>query len=151
MESIWHIGIAVPDLGQGKKELGQVFGLRWRPDRVRRLTIADAAGRPHEVECHVVFSLGGPFAVEVWQAIPGTPLDMPAGGGVHHIGYWVDDLDTSKKQLDDVGVALEHDGSTHGGVFTYHRGKRSGLRVELIDASGRAVFYERWGLEPPAA
>jgi hypothetical protein len=24
------------------------------------------------VECHVVFSLGGPFAVEVWQAIPGT-------------------------------------------------------------------------------
>jgi hypothetical protein len=26
-ESIWHIGIAVPDLDKGKKELGDVFGL----------------------------------------------------------------------------------------------------------------------------
>jgi hypothetical protein len=31
MASIWHIGIAVPDLEKGKKELGEVFGLRWRP------------------------------------------------------------------------------------------------------------------------
>ena len=33
MESIWHIGIAVPDLDKGKKELGEVFGLDWRPVR----------------------------------------------------------------------------------------------------------------------
>ena len=81
MGSIWHIGIAVPDLEKGQQKLGEVFGLRWRPARVRKLTLTDAAGRPSEVECHVVFSLGGPFAVEVWQAIPGTPLDMPQAGG----------------------------------------------------------------------
>ena len=103
MGSIWHIGIAVPDLERGQKELGAVFGLRWRPARVRKLTLADAAGRPYEVECHVVFSLGGPFAVEVWQAIPGTPLDMPEAGGVHHIGYWVDDLAAEAKRLDALG------------------------------------------------
>jgi hypothetical protein len=45
MTSIWHIGIAVPDLEQGTKELGDVFGLRWRPARVRKLTLNDAAGR----------------------------------------------------------------------------------------------------------
>jgi hypothetical protein len=45
MASIWHIGIAVPDLEKGKMELGEVFGLRWRPARVRKLTLADAAGR----------------------------------------------------------------------------------------------------------
>jgi catechol 2,3-dioxygenase-like lactoylglutathione lyase family enzyme len=67
------------------------------------LTLADAAGRPYEVECHVVFSLGGPFAVEVWQAIPGTPLDVPEGGGVHHIGYWVDDFAAEAKRLDALG------------------------------------------------
>jgi hypothetical protein len=44
MGSIWHIGIAVPDLEEGKEELGEVFGLRWRPARVRKLTLADAAG-----------------------------------------------------------------------------------------------------------
>jgi hypothetical protein len=37
------------------------------------------------VECHVAF-FAGPFAVKVWQAIPGTPLDIPQSGGVHHIG-----------------------------------------------------------------
>ena len=103
MGSIWHIGIAVPDLEEGKEELGEVFGLRWRPARVRKLTLTDAAGRSYEVECHVVFSLGGPFAVEVWQAIPGTPLDMPRTGGVHHIGYWVDDLPAEAKRLDTLG------------------------------------------------
>jgi hypothetical protein len=29
MGSIWHIGIAVPDLKKGQQELGEVFGLRW--------------------------------------------------------------------------------------------------------------------------
>ena len=43
MESIWHIGIAVSELDQGKKELGEVFGLRWRPAGVRNLTLADPA------------------------------------------------------------------------------------------------------------
>ena len=105
MGSIWHIGIAVPDLEKGQKELGEVFGLRWRPARVRNLTLADAAGRSYAVECHVVFSLGGPFAVEVWQAISGTPLDMPQAGGVHHIGYWVDDLAAEAKRLDALGYA----------------------------------------------
>src|SRR5712671_7162913 len=103
MGSIWHIGIAVPDLENGQKELGNVFGLRWRPARVRKLTLADAAGRPYEVECHVAFSLGGPFAVEVWQAIPGTPLDIPESGGVHHIGYWVDDITAEAQRLSALG------------------------------------------------
>lgn len=105
MGSIWHIGIAVPDLEKGMSELGEVFGIRWRPARVRRLTLDDPAGRPHEVECHVAFSLGGPFAVEVWQAIPGTPLDLREGGGVHHIGYWVDDLAAEAKRLAALGYA----------------------------------------------
>src|ERR1700704_3511476 len=78
---------------------------RWPSARVRKLTLADAAGRPYAVECHVAFSLGGPFAVEVWQAIPGTPLDMPEAGGVHHIGYWVDDLAAEAKRLDAPGYA----------------------------------------------
>jgi len=51
-------------------------------------------------ECHVAFSLGGPFAVEVWQAIPGTPLDVPEAGGVHHIGCWVDYLAAEARRLD---------------------------------------------------
>ena len=45
MESMWHIGISVPDLEQGKEDLGEVSRLRWRLARVRKLALADAAGR----------------------------------------------------------------------------------------------------------
>jgi catechol 2,3-dioxygenase-like lactoylglutathione lyase family enzyme len=129
MESIWHIGIAVPDLEQGKKELGEVFGLRWRPARVRMLTLVDMAGRTHEVECHVVFSQGGPFAVEAWQAIPGSPLEMPAGGGVHHIGYWVDDLAAEARRLDALGYPRY---ATAGTTPLLNQGP-AGTLVELCD------------------
>ena len=128
MGSIWHIGIAVHDLEKGQRELSEVFGLRWRPARVRRLTLADAADR-YEVECHVVFSLGGPFAVEVWQAIPGTPLDMPDGGGVHHIGYWVDDLAAESKRLDALGYPAY---ATVGTTPLLYRGP-AGTIIELCD------------------
>ena len=129
MGSIWQVGIAVPDLEKGQKELGGVFGLRWRPARVRKLTLADAAGRPYAVECHVAFSLGGPFAVEVWQAIPGTPLDMPEAGGVHHIGYRVDGLAAEAKRLDALGYAGY---ATAGTTPLLNRGP-AGTFIELCD------------------
>ena len=129
MESIWHIGIAVPELETGQEELGEIFGLRWRPTRVRKLTLADAAGRPHEVECHVAFSRGGPFAVEVWQAIPGTPLDIPEGGGVHHIGYWVDDIASEAKRLDALGFPAYATAAT---TPLLNRGP-AGTLIELCD------------------
>ena len=129
MGSIWHIGIAVHDLEKGQKELSEVFGLRWRPARVRKLTLLDAAGGPFAVECHVVFSLGGPFAVEVWHAIPGTPLGVPAAGGVHHIGYWVDDLAAEAKRLDALGYPSY---ATAGTTPLLNRGP-AGTLIELCD------------------
>ena len=129
MASIWHIGIAVPDLEKGKEELGEVFGLRWRPARVRKLTLLDAGGRPCDVECHVAFSLGGPFAVEVWQAIPGTPLDIPESGGVHHIGYWADDLAAEAKRLEALGYPSY---ATAGTTPLLNRGP-AGTLIELCD------------------
>ena len=129
MQSIWHIGIAVPGLKKGQKELSEVFGLAWRPARVRKLTLADAAGRPYEIECHVAFSLGGPFAIEVWQAIPGTPLDMPEVGGVHHIGYWVDDLATEANRLEALGYPSY---ATAGTTPLLNRGP-AGTLIELCD------------------
>ena len=81
------------------------------------------------MECHVAFSLGGPFAVEVWQAIPGSPLDIPEGGGVHHIGYWVDDLAAEAKRLDALGYAGY---ATAGTTPLLNRGP-AGTFIELCD------------------
>lgn len=129
MGSIWHIGIAVPELASGMKQLADVFGLCWRPVRVRELTLTDADGGQHEVTCHVAFSAGGPFAVEVWQAIPGTPLDAPASGGVHHIGYWTGDIAGEARRLEALGYPAF---ATAGTVPLLSRGP-AGTIVELCD------------------
>lgn len=126
---IWHIGFAVPSLEQGMKQFGDVFGLCWRPVRVRRLTLVDAAGRPHEAECQVAFSAGASFAVEVWQAIPGTPLAVPESGGVHHIGYWVDNLAAEAERLTGLGYPAF---ATAGATPLLHHGP-AGTLVELCD------------------
>jgi hypothetical protein len=67
------------------------------------MALKDENGRPYDVDCHVTFSLGGPFAVEVWQAIPGTPLATPESGYLHHIGYWVGDYAAEKDRLSALG------------------------------------------------
>ena len=103
MGKIWHIGMAVPDLEKGLEEIGELFDLTWRPIVTRSMTIKDGDGRSYDIDCRVTFSLGGPFAVEVWQAIPGTPLAMPESGYLHHIGYWVDDLAAESERLDHLG------------------------------------------------
>ncbi|GAA2234480.1 VOC family protein [Promicromonospora sukumoe] len=128
-QNIWHVGVAVDDLETGKAEFSQVFGVSWRPTRVRVLTLTDAHGDDHEVECHVTFSEGGPFAVELWEAIPGTPLAAPPGGGVHHIGYWVDDIAEEGERLAALGFGPY---ATVGGRPLLSAGP-SGTVVELCD------------------
>jgi catechol 2,3-dioxygenase-like lactoylglutathione lyase family enzyme len=103
MGTIWHVGMAVPDLDKGLAAIGELFDLTWRPVVTRSMTIKDESGRPHDIDCHVTFSFGGPFAVEVWQAIPDTPLAMPESGYVHHLGYWVDDYAAERERLRALG------------------------------------------------
>lgn len=99
MTRFWHVGMAVPDLDQGMAEIGKLLRLAWRPVVTRSMTITDEYGRPHPVDCHVTFSLGGPFAVEMWKAIPGTPLAVPESGYLHHLGYWAEDYAAEKERL----------------------------------------------------
>jgi catechol 2,3-dioxygenase-like lactoylglutathione lyase family enzyme len=104
MNKIWHVGIAAPDLDQTMSRLGDLFEVTWRPVVTRSRTIKDEGGSSFDVDCHVTFSVGGPFAVEVWQAIPGTPLATPESGWLHHLGYWVDDYPVEKRRLDSLGL-----------------------------------------------
>jgi hypothetical protein len=129
MGKIFHIGMAVPDLGKGLDEIGTIFNLGWRPIRIRKMTLVDASGQCYDIECHVAFSVGGPFAVEVWQAIPGTPLAMPESGYFHHIGYWADDLDAEGKRLTSLGCPTV---VTSGGIPLFNAGP-GGLLLEPCD------------------
>ena len=103
MAGIWHIAFAVPDLEQGMKEFGTAFGLGWRPVHEALARLTDEHGVEHEVTCKFTFSEGSPFAIEMWEAVPDSPLAPPGDTVLHHVGYWVDDLKAEGERLEQHG------------------------------------------------
>jgi hypothetical protein len=139
-QPFFQVGVLVEDLDAARKELSEALGVEWS-DIVERVN--------GEWRIRVCFTKQGPPYLELIEGPPGSPWEATHGSRIDHIGYWADDVNDSKRRLDEAGVALEFDGTQTGGVFTYQRGRGSGLRVELIDASGRSAFYARWGLSDP--
>jgi Glyoxalase/Bleomycin resistance protein/Dioxygenase superfamily len=125
---IWHIGLAVPDLSEGMREVGAAFAVTWRPIHERKTTVTGEDGANYDITCRFTFSTGGPFAIEMWQAIPGTPLDTPETGILHHIGYWVEDLPREVKRLEAAGFGLFMSGTS----LAINRGP-GGLMLEPCD------------------
>jgi hypothetical protein len=126
---LFHIGLAVPDLEKGMAEFGALFDLEWRPVRVAKVTLVDSTGRRSEAEVHVTFSIPGPFAIELWEAIPDTPLAMPEAGPLHHMGYWVDDLAAESERLEALGYPKV---VSAGAIPLFHQGPR-GMLIEPED------------------
>ncbi|MEV5177839.1 hypothetical protein AB0L10_44135, partial [Streptomyces flaveolus] len=86
---------------------------------------------------------GGPFAFEIWQGIPGTPLAVPETGWLHHLGYWADDHAAERTRLERLGYPPFLRGDAG---LTVHRGP-GGLGLEPCDL-GRDQPYLR-DLYPP--
>jgi Glyoxalase/Bleomycin resistance protein/Dioxygenase superfamily len=103
MRRIWHVGMAVPDLEKGMHEMSEIFDITWRPIYERQLHLKDGDGKIYDVVCRVTFSFTTPFALEIWQAVPGTPLATPEGSAVHHIGYWAEDMEAESARLTKLG------------------------------------------------
>lgn len=144
MGSVWHIGLAVPDLTQGMEQLGTAFGVRWRPVHRREVSLEDELGIVHDVVCTFTFSVGNPFAFEIWEAIPGTPLATPEHSILHHIGYWVDDLPAESQRLESHAWPC----FVSGPSIAIHRGP-GGLMLEPCDVRRDRPFLR--DLFPPGS
>ncbi|BCP15562.1 VOC family protein [Mycobacterium paraintracellulare] len=128
MNMPFHIGIAVPDLARGLEEFSDLFGVTWRPVQEVPLSLTDEHGHRHDVTMQVTFSLTSPFALELWEAIPGTPLAAPEGTFVHHLGYWTDNFESERQRLTDLGYPA----ILTSPIGVIHRGP-GGLGVEPED------------------
>jgi hypothetical protein len=130
----FHIGFAVADLDEAMDEFGRVLGLTWRQIMSASLELVDGAGNAGPVTSRFVYSAGGPPAIELVQAVPGTIFE-PTGNPFHHIGYWADDLATQSDHLVErgcplVGTIAGPDGRPSR--FAMH-GTAWGFNVELVD------------------
>jgi|ETNmetMinimDraft_35_1059890.scaffolds.fasta_scaffold307311_1 hypothetical protein len=142
---MFHIGVVVPNLDKAMDELGAAFGYDWSTIRdVDFVDLATPNGKT-SAKLRIAFASPGPPWVEVIEARDASVWSASTGAALHHLAYWVDDLEKESEHLESVGMGFELGRSDEEGRlsgFAYHLNPQGG-RVELVDESGRDGL-ERW-------
>jgi catechol 2,3-dioxygenase-like lactoylglutathione lyase family enzyme len=151
-EDLFHTGIVVDDVESTLRWFTDTAGYQWCRELAGEHEVQTAHGR-QVVPLRVVYSMNEP-RLEIVQAVPDT-LWVPADAGVHHIGYWVDDVDEGVARLVANGLHVEVTALSAVGppLWAYCKGS-SGLRIELVSrsvepamrewfADGGSFFYAR--------
>ena len=145
LHGFYHYGIVVADFEASLDELSTDLGLEWASVQRRRFDLRQPNGIV-EADFRVTYSVTGPPHFEIIEATPGTIWALGAGG-VHHLGYWSDDLAGDSRRLTDAGYVWEatYDNPEVDGPFgfTYHTLPATRLRVELVDRARQAAF-DNW-------
>jgi catechol 2,3-dioxygenase-like lactoylglutathione lyase family enzyme len=125
-----HVALVVADLDAAIASLGPALGLTWASIRVVDVGVA---------ELRLSYSQQGPPYLELLEASGRFPTAEP---GLHHIGYWSNDLAENRDTLVRAGMRVVLDGMLFGRSFVYlDAGDR--LLIELTDAKRRPAIL-RW-------
>ena len=106
-QDIFHVGIRVPDIHQAMEELGESLGLTWTE-------VVETSGQrlwtpengQQEVPLKFVYSCEGPQHLELLEGEKGSFWDGTEDSGVHHVGIWVDDVQSETDRLISLGWGL---------------------------------------------
>ena len=149
----FHAGIVVEDLDATLDDLSELFGYEWCPEINIQTPVLLPTGEA-TLDLRFTYSATVP-RLELIQSIPGT-LWVPAPmSGVHHLGYWSDDVASDGALLTARGYAVEATGVRPDGtpVWAYHRSP-DGPRIELVshalEAGPQPVLGVRPGLSRSA-
>ena len=138
---VTHAGIVVADLEAAVETLSAALGLEWAPQQHRQISIW-YRGRQVETDIGFTYSVQGPPHLELLTAKPGTPWEEP---GMHHVGFWSEDLSRDVDASEAAGLELEVTYAVdppHPVGFAYLT-TPDGLRVEYVDAA-RKLDFEAW-------
>ncbi len=138
----FHVGIVVEDLDAALVELGELFGYEWCPE----IAIANPVVLPDSeftLDLRFTYSATVP-RVEVIQSRPGTLWTPAPGSGIHHMGYWSEDMAADQALLVSRGYAEEARGVRDGvTTWAYHRSP-SGPRIELVSRALQTGLEHYW-------
>jgi Glyoxalase/Bleomycin resistance protein/Dioxygenase superfamily len=131
----YHVGIVVDDPAAIMAELTSVLGYEWADQIGGTVTVSLPDG-DRQVEMRTWYSKTAP-RLEVVQSHPGTVWTR-ASSGLHHVGYWVDDVPAIIAALEQRGYAFEAAGRLPDGppYWAYLRapagGGAAGPRLEIV-------------------
>jgi Glyoxalase/Bleomycin resistance protein/Dioxygenase superfamily len=140
LEGVAHIGIVVDDLEQAMAASPMVGS--WSSVLEWDTTVRFPDGRIERRPVRFVTAADGPAYVKMIESAPGS-VWAPTGGAqqVHHLTYWVDDLEAATSRLVDGGFRVEADGvEPDGRVRFRYLVNGLALRVELGLLANKAAF-----------
>lgn len=151
MEPFFQVGIIVEDIEASMKELSDAQGVKW----------GEVANRKYQQwNFKRVFSLQGPPYIELIEGPPGSPWDASKGSRIDHLQWWTKDMEADSRRMEAAGLTVDIDGVNNSpivgpdgakkpGIYRYFNAPKTGMRLELIDESQRAVHRQRWGIDKP--
>ncbi|MDT3442241.1 MULTISPECIES: VOC family protein [unclassified Pseudofrankia] len=141
---LFEIGLIVPDIETSIEQFHKAFGYTFAVVVDGVLPTRDADGDTVP-PMRIAVSREVSPQIELLEAVPGTHLVAPAGTGLHHLGYYVDDLQAASDALAALGIPFAR-GGFHEDVFpaswVYHE-MADGTVIELVDrqsAPARAML-----------
>lgn len=143
-EDQFHTGIVVDDLDAMVAGLSELFGYEWC-DEIAVPTPVDLPQGQITLTLRFRYSRSVP-RLEVIESVPGTLWTAVDGSGIHHLGYWSDDVPSDCDRLTARGLALEATGRRPDGTayWAYLRGQ-GGPRVELVSRDLETMLQQLWG------
>jgi len=136
ISKLFHVGVVVSDFERGLAELSELFGCEWATERSFDAPVRYPAGHTVVLRVRNALTAAQPV-IELIEAIPGT-LWTPTDSGIHHLGYWADDVESESARLEQRGWPAEVFGLAPGGhvASALHR-RADGPRIELISSAYR--------------
>jgi len=134
---IGQVGIVVNDIDQAINYLNSLGIETFEPKRIQ-ITERWLRGKPANYKCELKFARLGSVELELIQPIEGETIHKEflesKGEGIHHLGFFVADLDKEVAKLAKLGVKVIQSGRRPGGggfayLDTY---VGSGILLELI-------------------
>lgn len=129
---MFHIGVIVEDLACGMAEWSEVLGVRWRP-LFSGVSAIHRGGTVTMMTIPAVYSEDGPVHLELIPLTRGTVWDVL---GLHHVGFWSDDVETDIGRLVARGASVEAQMKRDGEVLAAYL-VLAMSRIEIIASTSR--------------
>jgi hypothetical protein len=140
----FHLGLVVDDFEETLARLSALFGYEWC-DEMGGPTNVTLPDGEIQLPLRFAYSMTVP-RLEIIRSVPGNQIWQPAAGsGIHHLGYWSDDVPADSAELTRQGYDIEAAGTGPDGVpyWAYHRGA-SGPRIELVSRKVQPSLERYW-------
>ena len=137
-----QVGVVVKDIDQAVNYYSTTFGIG--PFRLFDLDIPNVTlhGKPISLKFRAAFTRMGPIQFELIEVPEGESIYWEfldkKGEGLHHLGFYVTDIDKEVAKLERLGIGVLQGGKLNGGGFAYLDTERvGGVIFELLQRPPR--------------